>query len=183
MVFWDQIVIRIFSVLTLIANALVVLYILDFIYGKIFNERILGKLWKHFRGYVVHYVFLVSFTATFGSLIFSEVLHFTPCLLCWYQRILMYPQVLLSGLAIIRKDKRILSYLLLLSIFGALIAGYHYYGQLNENTPLPCSTLGYSASCSDRFFLQFGYITIPFMAFSAFLLIIAAWFLYERDRV
>ena len=90
---------------------------------------------------------------------------------------MMYPQVLLSGYALIRKDKRILPYLLILSLFGFALAGFHYLNQVPENVSLPCSAIGYSASCSDSFFLDFGYITIPMMALTAFLLIIMTWHL------
>jgi disulfide bond formation protein DsbB len=176
MVFWDQIVIRVYSVLTLVGSLLILTFILDMIFGKISGERIFKRLWKHFDEFAVGYIFLVSVLATGGSLIFSELLNFTPCIMCWFQRIFMYPIALISGLAFFKKDKRIVFYSAALSIAGALLAAYHYLGQLNENTTLPCSAIGYSVSCSDSFFLQFGYITIPFMALTAFLLIFLAWF-------
>ena len=116
--------------------------------------------------------FLVSLGATVGSLFLSEIAQFEPCKLCWFQRIFMYPQVFLLGIALWKKDLGIYTYSIALSAIGAIIAGYHYLLQIGVAPALPCSAVGYSADCSQRFILQFGYITIPLMAFSAFLLIL-----------
>jgi disulfide bond formation protein DsbB len=116
--------------------------------------------------------FIVSVVATLGSLTYSDVIGYEPCKLCWLQRICMYPQALLFGIALWRKDSGIRIYALGLSIVGALIALFHYIGQLGLNPlRLDCLAVGYSASCSKNFVLQFGYITIPLMALSAFILI------------
>ncbi|MDP2586801.1 MAG: disulfide bond formation protein B [Candidatus Komeilibacteria bacterium] len=123
------------------------------------------------------WVFIVSLTATLGSLFFSEVARFEPCKLCWYQRILMYPLALLSGMSLIRKEGAAWSYALAMSIIGQVIALYHYFLQIGTlfNIPVdafaPCSAVGVSVSCSTFSFIRFGYITIPMMAFIAFSLI------------
>jgi len=83
----------------------------------------------------------------------------------------MYPQVFLLGLALYKKDLGMAPYSLLLSSVGAVIAFYHYLLQLNIVPSLPCSAVGYSVSCSQIFVMNFGYITIPLMAFTAFLLL------------
>ncbi|PIR74105.1 MAG: disulfide bond formation protein B [Candidatus Magasanikbacteria bacterium CG10_big_fil_rev_8_21_14_0_10_47_10] len=118
--------------------------------------------------------FVVALIATTGSLFYSEIAGYAPCMLCWYQRIMMYPQVLLLGMAQAKKDAGIAAYGLVLSTVGLVIAGFHYIEQVTYNPLLPCSDLGYAASCTDRFFLNFGYITIPMMAMTAFGLIILA---------
>ncbi len=133
------------------------------------KSRLLGFLWRN----ALKTCFVVALTATLGSLYFSEVAGFEPCKLCWYQRILMYPQVLLYGLALWKKEKHIVPYGLLLSAVGAVIAGYHYLLQIGVVPSLVCDAVGYSVSCSQRFVMTFGYITIPMMALSAFLVIIA----------
>lgn len=120
------------------------------------------------RGLLV--AFVVSLLATAGSLIYSDVIGYEPCKLCWFQRIFMYPQVLLMGIALIRRDQWIRVYGFVMSVIGAAIALFHYTGQLGL-TPLPCPAVGYGVSCAQKFVLQFGYITIPMMAFSAFALI------------
>ena len=83
----------------------------------------------------------------------------------------MYPLVFILGTAIYKKLKDVWQYVLPLSICGGLIAIYHYYLQVNPEALAPCSTTGISVSCSERFITYFGYITIPWMAFSAFVLI------------
>lgn len=125
--------------------------------------------------YATVLAFIVALVATLGSLFYSDVLNYTPCKLCWFQRIFMYPQVLLLGIAWWKKDVGIGKYVLSLSIPGILLAIYHYYLQLGGNPLVPCSTVGYSVSCSQRFVLEYGYITIPMMALTAFALIIAVF--------
>ena len=120
------------------------------------------------------FAFLVALIATAGSLFYSEIAGFEPCKLCWFQRIFMYPQVLLLGMAIWKKERAIADYGILLAVLGALVAGYHYLLQLGIAPNLPCSAVGYSAACSQVFVMNFGYITIPLMSFTAFLLIVIA---------
>lgn len=116
--------------------------------------------------------FMVVLTATVGSLILSEYLALTPCRLCWFQRIFMYPQLVLLGLGIYRKDANIRDYLISLSGIGALIALYHYKLQMwSGGTLVPCSAVP-GESCSNKTILEFGYITIPLMALTAFIAVI-----------
>lgn len=128
---------------------------------------------KHFL--IAAYV--VALIATLGSLTYSDVAGYTPCKLCWYQRILMYPQVFLYLTAMMIKDKVIAYYGIVLSVIGALLAGYHYLLQVGILETTSCSTVGFSISCSENFGTTFGYITIPMMALSAFGLIIVIWLL------
>ena len=116
--------------------------------------------------------FLISFLATFTSLIYSDVIGYEPCKLCWFQRIFMYSQVILFGVAIFRRDTGIKIYGIVLSSIGAIVALFHYIGQIGWNPlNLECLAIGYSASCAKNFVLSLGYVTIPMMAFSAFVLI------------
>lgn len=124
--------------------------------------------------------FSVALTATSGSLFFSEVAKFTPCLLCWWQRIFMYPQTLLLAMGIIKNDKNIADYAMGLSLVGAAIALYHYFIQFGGGKIIPCEVVGYSVSCSQRFSLEFGYITIPMMSLSAFVAIFLLMYLTKR---
>lgn len=108
--------------------------------------------------------------ATTGSLYFSEVRHFIPCTLCWYQRIFMYPLVILLGIAFYRNDRGIYKYVLPLSIIGMLISGYH---TLLQKIPYiqqfeMCTT---GVPCSKDYLNWLGFITIPLMAFVAFTII------------
>lgn len=117
--------------------------------------------------------------ATFGSLYFSEVMHLPPCVLCWYQRIFMYPIVLIAAVGIIRRDKALSTYILPLSITGWLISLYHnllYYKIIPESIT-PCQ-LG--VSCTTRQIEWLGFITIPLLSFLAFTAINACFILYSR---
>lgn len=141
------------------------------------RERIINFVGAHALGCS----FLVALIATLGSLFYSEIAGYEPCKLCWFQRIFMYPQVVLLGIALWKKDPGVTRYLLALSIIGGAIAGYHYLLQIGVAPELPCSAVGYSVSCSQRFVLQFGYITIPLMAFTAFLLNAILAFTHRRS--
>lgn len=123
---------------------------------------------------------IVSLTATFGSLFASEVMGFIPCDLCWYQRILMYPLAVLLGIAYFTKDKLIYRYTLPLSLTGLLVSGYHYYLQQFA----PKDATGFcTAGCTGKYIDWFGFITIPFLAFVAFgLLSIIGFALLKSGR-
>jgi disulfide bond formation protein DsbB len=113
---------------------------------------------------------LAAVIATLGSLYFSEVLHFIPCTLCWYQRIFMYPLAIILGVAFYRNDKDIYRYTIPLSIIGLLISGYHI---LLQKVPYlqqfeMCKT---GVPCSKDYLNLLGFITIPMMAFAAFTII------------
>src|SRR3989344_3118400 len=177
MVFWDQIVIKILSILTLIGTGLIVLFLIDLILFYFIKKHVFEASFRYISKKSLFFIFIISFFATFGSLLFSDLLKFEPCVLCWYQRILMYPQFILSLIALMRKEKKIIYYLYILSLIGAIIAGYQYYSQVSGVSYIPCSALGNSVSCSEYFFLEFGYITIPMMTLVAFLLIIILSFL------
>jgi len=157
---------------TLVSN-IIILYIFVEIIGYQFRKKyIFENVMKIFKGESLVFMFIISLIATLGSLYYSEIAGYAPCLLCWYQRIFMYPQIFILGLAIYRKDRKIIPYSLILSFVGFFIALYHYRMQISQIDSVLCNLVGYSASCSESFFMSFGYITIPFMALSAFLLMI-----------
>ena len=117
----------------------------------------------------VQAAWLFALVATFGSLYFSEVMHFTPCRLCWFQRILMYPIALIGLVGILRRDRGVSTYILPLSITGIFVSSYHYllqWGVIKQGTS--CSA---TAPCTAWNIDWFGFISIPFLAMSAFLLI------------
>lgn len=124
---------------------------------------------------------VVATFATIGSLIFSEVLKFPPCVLCWYQRIFMYPLVIILAVGIWKKDKNLPFFALPLSIIGGIIAIYHnllYYKIIPESV-VPC-TLG--ISCTTRFIEWFGFITIPFLSLLAFTSITILMLFYKKQN-
>ena len=112
-------------------------------------------------------IWIVSLTAMLGSLYYSEIVQFFPCTLCWYQRILMYPLVLIILVGVLSKDEKVYLYTLAMSTLGGLISIYHYALQWGLFSGDECS----GVACSTRYVEYLGFITIPFLALTAFLLI------------
>ncbi|MGG1632283.1 disulfide oxidoreductase [Rossellomorea sp. NRS-1567] len=114
-----------------------------------------------------------SLVASLGSLYFSEIMKYEPCELCWYQRILMYPMVILLGVAYVRKDFQAALYSTILSGIGILVSLYHYSLQkvsfLSESAPA-CGRV----PCTGEYINMFGFITIPFLALTGFIIIFIA---------
>jgi len=117
--------------------------------------------------------FLVAAVSTIASLFYSEVAGFAPCELCWFQRIFMYPQVILLGLAVWKKDTRIIMYSLAVAGVGAVISLYHnYMYYMDGGLKVACGIINDGVSCVQRYVFEFGYITVPVMALTAFALVI-----------
>lgn len=117
------------------------------------------------------FIATVSLVAIFGSLYFSEVRGFEPCKLCWYQRILMYPILLISGVALFQKNANIALTTAIFAIIGGGTSLYHYGIQklsfLRDSAPA-CGNV----SCTGQYINHLGFITIPFLALVAFALIL-----------
>lgn len=119
----------------------------------------------------LYLTWILSLVATLGSLFYSEVLHLPPCVLCWYQRIIIYPQVVILLIAILNNDKKVYRYLLPLNFIGFAISLYHnlLYYKVIPDTISPCST---GVSCTTRYLSFFGFVTIPLQSLIAFCVII-----------
>lgn len=123
--------------------------------------------------YGLFFAFLVSLISTLGSLFYSQIAGFAPCDLCWVQRVGMYPQVLILLYALVTKKRMAATLGLWFSAIGAFVSLYHnslYY--YNGGLSVFCQLGGMQVSCVKRYVFEFGYVTIPMMAFTAFLLII-----------
>lgn len=119
----------------------------------------------------IYIAWLVSIVATSGSLYFSEVKGFVPCPLCWYQRILMYPLVFILGVASFRDDESVTTYAVSLTLPGMMIAAFHYAMQWIPDLGSGICSAG--IPCSGRYINVLGFITIPFLSLTAFILITA----------
>ena len=157
-------------ILTVIAQVLVVGLVIFFLAHR--SRKADHALASFIKDNALWAAFIVALVATSGSLFYSEILGYEPCKLCWYQRILMYPQVIILGLAIVKKQKFISNYSIALSALGAVIAYYHYFYQVTGLSLFKCDVVGLTASCSQRFVMEYGYITIPLMSATAFTLLI-----------
>lgn len=118
---------------------------------------------------------LIAFSATAGSLFFSEVANYTPCVLCWYQRIAMYPLVIVCGVAALRRDFNVFKTVLPITVIGASVSIWHI---MIEQRPALGGMCDPQAPCALKWINEFGFLTLPTMALIAFvaisLLVIAA---------
>jgi disulfide bond formation protein DsbB len=122
------------------------------------------------QGFLLYGAWVVSLIATLGSLYFSEIKGFIPCELCWYQRILMYPLTLILGIGTFQNDSSVKKFVLPLALIGGSISLMHY---LEQKIPgfggiKPCVS---GVPCSAQYINWFGFITIPFLALVAFVII------------
>jgi disulfide bond formation protein DsbB len=116
-----------------------------------------------------HIALFAAWTATCGSLFFSEVLGWRPCVLCWYQRILMYPLAILLAVGIARRDRGLHVYVLPFSLAGMCVSLYHYLLiRTDWFPPPPCAS---DVPCTVDYLNWLGFINIPFMALTAFVII------------
>lgn len=124
---------------------------------------------------------LVAMVSTLGSLFFSEVMKLPPCLLCWYQRICMYPLVAVFLGGLMPLDRSVFKFSLPLALIGWVIALYHnllYYKILPESAA-PCTQ---GISCTTVQIEYLGFITIPFLSFFAFTIILISLYLFQRKN-
>lgn len=119
------------------------------------------------RNYGVYFAWVFSLLATGGSLYFSEIRGFVPCELCWYQRIFMYPLTITLGIASYRDDRGVAVYALPLAVIGGAISIFHYLQQKVPALRVSALCTG-GVPCSGQYINWFGFITIPFLALTAF---------------
>ena len=122
----------------------------------------------------------VALLASAGSLYFSEAANDLPCTLCWYQRFAMYPLVLILGIAALRRDTAVRIYAIPVALVGAAISTYHYllewFPELDSGA---CSAV---IPCTQVWFREFGFISLPLLALIAFGLVIVFLLVPVRAR-
>lgn len=163
-----------FGLLTLVVNAAVLGGVGLWIAARWSKgaARALEDLRVDLERFGVPLAFAVAATAMLGSLYFSEVAHFVPCALCWYQRIAMYSLAIILLVATIRGDRNIRVYGITLALVGLAVSTYHYlvewYPTLETDV---CST---GLSCSIVWFRSMGFMSLAYMAGSGFAFIALA---------
>jgi disulfide bond formation protein DsbB len=167
-------VVNVLSALTVIGQFIAVILI-----AVLFMKKSTLHAWIS-KNSLLH-MLIVAVMATSGSLFFSDIALWTPCKDCWFQRIFMYPQVILLAIALWKKDRGIALYILVLCLIGGGIAIDHYADQVQAaffpvpdaegvNMLLkPCDASGISCAKTEIRF-TYGYITIPMMALTTFVL-------------
>ncbi|MDO8424629.1 MAG: disulfide bond formation protein B [bacterium] len=169
-----QLVNQVASVSTIIGQVIVVLAVVFLVINK--KNRLLSLIKER----AVLFSFIVALLAVLGSLFYSEVAKFEPCKLCWIQRIFIYPQAVLLGIALCIKDRNAGIYSIALSAVGGFFALYHYLLQFGLVPTFSCSIAESAVSCSQRYVTGFGYITFPLMSLTAFSLIIVFMVVQKR---
>ena len=122
---------------------------------------------------------LVAATGLLGSLFFSEVMGLKPCVLCWYQRIFMYPLVVIFLVGLFPLDRAVFRYALPIAVIGWGFAVYHYLlysGYIPENLQ-PCSE---DLSCADINLELLGFITIPMLSILSYTTIIILLLIFHK---
>lgn len=114
----------------------------------------------------------VAFASMLGSLYYSEIADFEPCRYCWFQRIAMYPIVVVAGIATLRREGSARLTVAVLAGVGLLVSTWHWLIQHNPDwaSEAACSI---TAPCTSAYVEEFGFVTIPWMAGSGFVLILA----------
>ncbi len=128
---------------------------------------------------IIFICWIIASVSTLGSLFFSEIMEFPPCALCWYQRIFMFPLVLIFLRGLFPFDKSIVKYALPLAILGWCFAFYHYllYSGIIPESLQPCSQ---GVSCSETYLDLFGFLTIPMLSLISFSTIVTLLFILKR---
>lgn len=137
-------------------------------YGQITHRNILYLAW------------VVALTATVVSLFMSEVLKWSPCTLCWYQRIFMYPLAIILPIGIFLKDKNIHLYVLPLSVIGGVVALYHELLQIKVIPEYASCSNG--ISCTTDYLNLFGFVSIPLLSLTAFLTITLSMYIFTKSK-
>lgn len=153
-----------FALFTLLGFIFVVIWVVDLLFIKFGYLQGKKRIYELFAKKALPLGFFVSLFAMVVSLYYSYYLHIPACDLCWLQRIFIYPLVFIFGLAWYKNDTKLFDYIMMLSGVGFLIALYHHYLQLGYDLLAPCSTAPFAVDCSTPTFIEYGFITFPFMA-------------------
>lgn len=163
-----------FSLLTLLANAGVALWLVAALGGRR-RSGLRASLEATVSPIAIPLALLVAAVALGGSLYYSESVGLIPCDLCWYQRIAAYPLVVLFAVGWLRRDSAVWSYTFPLVVVGFAFATYNY---LIERFPsLEAGWCATTVPCSDAYFVRFAFISLPYMAMSVFAAIGTLWWI------
>lgn len=165
----------IIAFLTLISNIIFVAVVV----AMLAHSGTRARLSVFVHKYILELLFWSVLSAVVGSLIYSQIIGFPPCDLCWWQRVFMYPQAVILLVAMRRKDTSIIDYLMPLSVLGGILSLYQSLVQWGIGGSIfACTAVG--SACAKVFVLEYSYITIPFMSFTVFVYIIVLKFIYYR---
>ena len=163
-------------VIQVVGAGLLVVYFFQKKYPDLSDIATLIERWGMWKG------FALTLAGTALTLLYSEVLGFAPCGICWLQRVFLYPQVVLFALALYKRDKKLADYSIALSVVGGFFALYQHYLQMGGEAVLPCPATGPSLDCASRFLFEFGYITFPLMSATLFAFLIVLMLFVRKSK-
>lgn len=165
-----EIFLRVVPYLVLLSHVLIVLVFLFVIFRNTWGRGVVQFVGKN----ALLLGLVVSLGSVIGSLYYSEVVGFEACVLCWWQRVFLYPQAVIFAIALWKKDLGVFSYSLALTILAGVVALYQTYANFSGNSLLPCTAA--EGACSKIYVMEFGYITIPVMSLTVVLyLLLLVW--------
>lgn len=160
------------AILTVLLQVATLFFAVDvFILKGRYTKRIV-------RSYGLIAAFLLALGASAMTLVYSDVFGFVPCSLCWFQRIFLYPQVVMLGIALYIGDTRVALYGVVLSLLGAIVALYQHVIQMGGSEFIACPES--AGDCAQRIIFEFGYVTFPLMAFTLFVFLGVLYLAYMR---
>ena len=167
---------KILSLGTIFLQVIIIFLIINLIFVRSHNNKVL----LFFKKYTFTFGFLIALGAVLLSLFYSVIVGFPACELCWVERIFLYPQLILFGIELYKRDRSIVDFSIVFGILGSLTSIYHVFvesGLTNGSICINPSNGG--VSCAIRYVYEFGYITIPIMALTASLFIISILLNYK----
>jgi len=171
---------RLFAILSLVTWAATIIVIVLAVIHRRSPDSSAAYLFEDIRAYSVWLAFGVALFTTLGSLYLSEIAHFVPCPLCWYQRICMYPLFVALLVGGLRRDREVYAYVLPPAIIGAGFAIYHTQLQAFPKQHGPFCKI--AEPCTVRYVWEFGFVSIPFMSLAAFGFIITMMMVLRSGR-
>jgi disulfide bond formation protein DsbB len=183
-----QSITSLFSVGALVFNAITIILLAVWVAQLVeIKNGFINATSKFVSKYALSLYASVAIIGTLGSLFYSMIAGFIPCTFCWYARVLLFSQAVIFAIAWYRTwmhkvaSGEVLLYGGVLSLIGSCITFYHYYGQrFNQELLGNCEAAG--VSCGKLYFVNFGYITLPFLAFTIFILLTSIALIKVTDR-
>lgn len=129
---------------------------------------------------LIYFAWIINIVSLAGSMYFSNVMMLPPCVLCWFQRICIFPLSFILAVGFLKKDKNVLWYALPLVCIGWIISLYHnllYYKIIQEAISM-CTS---GVSCTSKQIEYFGFITIPLMAYTSLTLTLICLIIFYRN--
>jgi len=171
-----EIINKILSVGTIFLQIVILVLLINFLFFRSRENKVL----LFFKKYTFYLGFLSALGAVALSLFYSEIAGFPPCELCWIQRIFLYPQLILFGMELYKRDRSIVDFSIVFAILGSITSIYHIFVESGVTSGPACADPSNGGvSCAVRYIYEFGYVTMPIMALTLSLFIISIFLNYK----